>query len=171
MTEHNQPIFEEKQRFGKGWSLILFFPLAVVSVLLLYACYQQLILGKPFGDHPAPDGLLAGLTLLVLITLLSLMMLRLETRVDEWTAGFRWYPFMKNMRTISRTELEKAEVINYGFVGYGIRLSKHGWVHNTAGNKGLKLTKKNKRSIVLGTQKPEELTAFIQTHWKEMTNP
>ena len=32
---------------------------------------------------------------------------------------------------------------------------------------GLKLTMKNKRSIVLGTQKPEELSAYIRENWKE----
>jgi len=160
-------VFEEIQQFGKGWTLLLYLPLGMVSLLMLYACFRQFIMGQPFGDHPAPDAVLAFITLLVLGLLVSLILMRLETRVDEWGAGFRWRPFMKKMRMHNRSNIEKAEVIDYGFVGYGIRLSRHGWVHNTSGKMGLKLTMKNKRSIVLGTQKPEELSAYIRENWKE----
>lgn len=164
-------IFEERQRFGSGWTLLIYLPLGGVSLLMLYACYRQLMMKEPFGDHPAPDAVLICVSALVWITLASLMLMRLETRIDEWSAGYRWYPFMRKMKIINRADVEKAEVINYGFVGYGIRYSKHGWVHNTAGNKGLKLTKKNKRSVVLGTQRPEELSAFITQYWKETATP
>lgn len=51
------------------------------------------------------------------------------------------------------------KVINYGFVGgWGIRLwTKYGTVYNVSGNKGLFIKLKNGKTMVIGTQKSQEL--------------
>jgi hypothetical protein len=71
-------------------------------------------------------------------------------------------PFVK--KTIYWRDVEKAEVINYGWVGgWGLRKSrKYGTVYNTSGSKGLHLVLKNGKQMVIGTQKEKELKAFLE---------
>ena len=57
-----------------------------------------------------------------------------------------------------------AEIVNYGFVGgWGIRLwTKYGTVYNMRGNKGLAIALTDGNKFLIGTQKPEELTAILE---------
>ena len=53
--------------------------------------------------------------------------------------------------------------MNYGFVGYGIRLgSKYGTVYNMKGNRGLAIELNNGKKFVIGTQKEMELKNVVE---------
>ncbi|MGB5272717.1 MAG: hypothetical protein WBN39_01570, partial [Flavobacteriaceae bacterium] len=59
-------------------------------------------------------------------------------------------------------DIDKAEIIKYRFVGFGIRLSfKYGTVYNIKGNLGMALHLKDGKKYLIGTQKPEELQKAI----------
>lgn len=65
-------------------------------------------------------------------------------------------------KKLNWSEIKNLEVIQYGFVGYGIRVSsKYNIVYNTSGNKGLLITLKNGRNVLVGTQKEADLKMFI----------
>ena len=60
-------------------------------------------------------------------------------------------------------DIEEAELIKYGFVGYGIRLSiKYGSVYNVKGDKGLRITLKNGKKYLIGTQTPDNLKGVVK---------
>ena len=46
------PRFREEQRFGQWWLWILVGSLVAMQ---WWGFYQQIVLGKPWGDRPAPD--------------------------------------------------------------------------------------------------------------------
>lgn len=88
-------------------------------------------------------------------------MIRLETNITKESIAFRFFPFVK--RNYSFNEIETYKVIDYGFVGgWGIRYTmKYGTVYNTKGTKGLFIKLKGGKTIVIGTQKPEELQKIL----------
>lgn len=46
--------------------------------------------------------------------------MRLKAEINEKEIKMRFFPFVS--KRISREEVKSAEIVNYGFVGYGIRL-------------------------------------------------
>jgi hypothetical protein len=66
-------------------------------------------------------------------------------------------------KKIDWEEVANAQVVDYGFVGgWGIRLfTSYGTVYNIRGRFGLALELKSGKKLLIGTQKPEALKAFI----------
>ena len=59
--------------------------------------------------------------------------------------------------------------VHYGFVGgWGIRFfTAYGTVYNMRGTKGLAINLEKGKKFLIGTQKPDLLNQFIQTHFSE----
>jgi predicted membrane protein len=154
--------FEEKQQFRQKAMYLVYFILLALLALFIYADVQQLILHIPFGAKPASDLFLVFITVFLLAFLLLFYKIKLETIITGESVFFRWKPFKKAYTQISWSEIEKAEITNYGSVGYGFRLTPQGTVHNVAGDKGLRLVLKSGKKLILGTQKPNELAEYLQ---------
>ncbi len=158
-------IFEEQQRFTQWWLWLL---LLGVSVLPIIGIYQQLILGKTFGNKPMSD---TGLIIFAIFTFLLLglfYVMRLDTKINREHIYFKFYPFLE--KKIAWEEIQSAEIVDYGFVGYGIRIgTKYGTVYNTSGSKGLALRTKKGKQLCLGTQKPEILAQWLAQQQIDLT--
>jgi hypothetical protein len=104
---------------------------------------------------------------LLLVTLVPLVLiwffryLEMETRITGDAIHIDYSPIVK--KTLQWKNIEKAEIISYGFVGFGLRLSiRYGTVFNVKGNQGLQLQLKSGRKILIGTQQPETLGEVAQ---------
>lgn len=153
-----QATFVEEQKFTQWW---LWLMLGLVGLMPLIAIYQQIILGRPIGDNPLSNLGLVFATLFVygLIALFGSM--KLTTHIDTTGIYMRYFPFAR--KRVLWSEVKSAEVVDYGFVGYGIRFgSRYGIVYNTSGSKGLAIEKTNGKRFVIGTQRPEELRLFLK---------
>jgi hypothetical protein len=124
--------------------------------------FQQIILDKPFGNNPTSD---LGLVLFFAGTLLIIGLfwyLELRTEIDETGIRVRLRPISKEFFTWD--QIEHAEIITYGFVGYGLRFSsKYGTVYNARGNKGLSIRLKSGSRYVIGTQNPDDISQVLRT--------
>jgi hypothetical protein len=69
--------------------------------------------------------------------------------------------FSEDVPKVWWSEINKVEIISYGFVGYGWRLTQYGTIYNIGGNMGLRLHLKSGKKVVLGTQKTKELANFL----------
>lgn len=99
--------------------------------------------------------------LLPIVILSFFYVASLKTDVDSTGIRIRYFPMWQTH--IPWEQIESAELIKYGFVGYGIRFSiRHGTVYNAKGNRGLQIVKKNGGKVLLGTQRPEELLAAVK---------
>lgn len=151
-------LFEEKQRFSYWWMWALaLLPLG----LALYGCYTQLLIGEPFGSRPMSN---TGLVLFTLFSLGFAVLFRmhlLTTQITNQTLTVRFYPYVT--RVVRWEEIERYEVIPYGFVGgWGIRLwTQYGTVYNVKSGKGLHVILKNKKQFLVGTQQPKALEACL----------
>jgi hypothetical protein len=157
--------FEEKQAFRQKTMYLVFALLLLLTGVLIYGDIQQLILGKAFGSKPAANYVLVITTLFLLIMLvLSYMAIiaELQTVITDKGVCFRLTPFRKAFRQLDWSNIDAIEIINYGFAGLGLRLTPYGKVYNAGGNSGLKLVLKSGKKVILGTQKPEELSNFLR---------
>ncbi|WP_288423888.1 hypothetical protein [uncultured Spirosoma sp.] len=137
--------FTESQRFRQWWLWAIM--LGVTALL--------------FVMFAGVAGLwLSWLT--ILLASLLLLSCRLDTRYDQAGIHYRFWPFMR-WRTIAWADVSRASVTQYDFVGYGIRWNFGEWVYNIAGNQGLRIETVAGKRILLGTQRPDELRAFLQT--------
>jgi len=149
--------FNEEQQFRQGWMYIVYLILIAILALLFYADVRQIIFARPFGDKPASNVALLLVTFFILLMLVFFYLLKLETLITDEAVFFRWRPFQVKYKSFPWSQIEKAEIVNYGFVGYGWRWTSFGIVNNVSGQTGLRVQLKSGKKIVFGTQKPGEL--------------
>jgi Family of unknown function (DUF6141) len=155
--------FREAQHFTQWWLWII---VLGVAALAWWAFIQQIFVGKPIGDNPAPDWAVVliwvvfGLGLPFMFETLTLVV---EVMPDAVRVRFR--PFTKRIIPISSISHVEARQYNalkeYG--GWGIK----GWsakkmAYNVKGHWGVELTLGGDRKVLLGTQRPQELAAAIE---------
>jgi hypothetical protein len=158
-------LFKESQRFTQWWLWVI---LIAIGILPVAGIFQQLILGEEFGDKPMSDFGLILFPVFVFAILGLFVTMRLKTKIDQTEIRMSFNPFVK--KRIKWTEIKKAEVVNYGFVGgWGIRLSfKYGTVYNIKGNMGLAIELRNGKRFVIGTQKEKELGSIVEKQLKSI---
>ena len=149
-------VFQESQKFTQIW---LWAILLGLNGLFIYGLYRQLVLEEDFGTNSMSNlGLIITALLLVLFSVFFYT-LELRTHIDRLQIRIHFFPLFK--RTYRWEDIASAEVVKRLVLGYGIRVSPEGTVYNIKGNRLLKLTFKDGKSILIGTQKPDELTAFL----------
>lgn len=147
--------FKEEQKFSQWWIWLI---LLLVGIVPIYGIYKQLIMKEQFGDKPMSD---IGLVIFALVTVGVIALfyyIRLKTDINKYEISFSFSPFTK--KKIKWMDVKTAKVINYGFIGgYGIRLgTKYGTVYNISGKKGLFIELKSGKKLLIGTQRPNELS-------------
>ena len=143
--------FTETQHFRQWWVWVFmgFSVLIFVGSLLSVGAYENSI------------GWLGTIPMLLIVWLMYIW--RLDTRLDSDSVHYRIYPLLR-WRMIPWNTIRSVCVVEYGFVGYGIRWGSEGWIYNVAGNKGLRVVFLDNRKITIGTQRPDELQTFLTTH-------
>lgn len=99
---------------------------------------------------------------------LLVLFVSLKTEVARRGAvvvGF--HPLRRGRRTIRAADITAAEAVRYDpvreFGGYGWRIGRHGSrAYNVAGNRGVRLQLADGRSVLIGSQRPDELAAAIR---------
>jgi hypothetical protein len=103
---------------------------------------------------------MVSISLVALISYL-LWYTRLDTIIDFEGLTYRFAPFHRSPRHISWDKVTVAVVRQYRpiveYGGWGLRWGFSGLAYNVSGNMGLQLILENRRRILIGTQKPEEL--------------
>ncbi|WP_375559992.1 hypothetical protein ACE193_20080 [Bernardetia sp. OM2101] len=148
MENHNEKIeesiFEEKQYLYKNkvMAFICFVVFLVTLASLMQGKLNTINLATAFST----------LGVLILITVL----LSLKIKVFSESIQITMLPFVIN-KTIKKSDILKAEDVKYNPIldwgGWGIRLNFKGIAYNMYGNRGVKLTMKSGRIILLGSQK------------------
>ena len=156
-------LFHEKQKFTQWWLwLLLLFPLGHI----LFVFFSPIFTGLESTSGNLSLSLIMSrdnwiILFITLFIALLFLMVRMETKIDSDKIRVKHLFFVK--KTFPFEEIKSVELITYGFVGYGIRISlKHGTVYNVKGNKGLFLTLKNGKKYLIGTQRPDEMGKVVE---------
>ena len=139
-----EPIFEEEQKAYKNKTIL--FVCFVVSLITL-ASFMQ-------GKLNTTNLVAAFSTLGILFVLTAF--LNLKTKIFTDSIQVTMFPFLIN-KTIKKEDILKAEDVKYNplldWGGWGIKINFKGIAYNMYGNRGVKLTMKNGKIILLGSQK------------------
>lgn len=163
---NNEILFTERQKIKHWW---LWLTLIGINVLFLFRVIKQVVGGQQFGDKPMSNtGLLitAGLTFLLTLLFWSI---RLETQIRQDGIYVRLFPFHIAYKHYLWDKLTKSYVRQYSAIteygGWGLRLGLFGkgTAYNISGNKGLQLEFTNNTKLLIGTNKPDELTKTLST--------
>ena len=153
-------IEQQKLRHNLLWSVALISPLLALISLLVY----QYSTGILVGDKP-----MSNLSLLILIfcygtpAVLILLYVRLTTIISDESISYGWNIPIKDLNVIKLEAIKSCEVIEYGFVGWGYRITKrYGTVFNVDGSKGLQIETKSGYKVLIGTDHAEELKKMIE---------
>jgi hypothetical protein len=152
-------LFRERQRFRQVWLWVLI--LGIAALFWLGFVYQVL-LGGAFGNRPASDVQLAIITGLVGVGLpYFFYKMSLTTEVVPGELRVRFWPFHLKPVTIVLHELREYEKVTYDpimeYGGWGVRWGFNGKAYNVYGDKGVKLYFYNRKPLLIGSQKPDEL--------------
>lgn len=158
-------VFTEKQKFRQWWVILM---LSGLIALIAYAIISQLFMGKTFGQNPMNNFGLILTALFVLLLSVLILIIRLETHISSEGIKVRFFPFHSKFRKFSWDEISQCYVREYApigeFGGWGLRFGFFGqgnaW--NVAGNKGLQIEFKNRKKLLIGTQKPELMTETLE---------
>ena len=152
--------FTETQKFTQWWLWLI---LISIGILPVVGIYKQLYLGEPMGDKPMSDEGLIVFFVFVFALIAFFWMIQLRTKITQQDIKINFFPLTK--RAVKWSEVEKAQIVNYGFVGgWGIRFwTNYGTVYNIKGKMGLALELKNGKKFLIGSQKIDELKAFLDS--------
>jgi len=167
-------VFYERQRFTQWWLFVL---LISVNILFLYGCIMQIGLGESFGNKPMSDVKLMVITAITMLITVSFFFIRLDTVINKEGVYFRMFPFHPRFKfipwdNISQVDVRKINPIGelggwgirfklFNFGGSGISFGINTQSYTLSGNKVLKLSLINNKSIYIGTQMPDELSEFL----------
>ncbi len=144
--------FQEKQRFSQWWLWAL---LCVICFFIFKPVYKAISLNQNLSSDQWVGMIIIGLIVLLLLVI------SLEIKIDTNGIYVKFFPFVPRYKFFARNEIQNAFVRKYSplreYGGWGYRIGGGGVAYNVKGNKGLQLKFKNGKSLLIGTQKPEEL--------------
>jgi hypothetical protein len=132
----------------------------------VWAIFQQLVMGSPFGNNPAPDYVLVVLVVIVGGGLpLFMYSTGLDTEVRDCGTCIRFRPFHRKWVVFGFESIQKAEASTYSplkdYGGWGIRYGRKGKAYNVSGNKGVLLTLRDGKNVLIGSKNHEVLCSAI----------
>ena len=167
MDETTQDIFRETQWLVRAhWWLAAL--IAVAPIVGWWALVQQVILHRPFGNHPGPDWVVwlmwavCGLAMPVL-----LFAARMTIRVTGNGLRVTYFPLLA--RTLPFSAIKSCEPVEYhplrDFGGWGIHSSaRFGLAYTVGGNQGVELELADGKRMMLGSQRSMELASTLRAY-------
>ena len=90
----------------------------------------------------------------------------LDVQLSNEAIHMRFWPFHFKPRTFYFSDIDNAEPVTYSplkdYGGWGIRYGAKGKAYNVSGNQGVVITLKTGQSILIGSQRHEELSSLIK---------
>jgi hypothetical protein len=155
-------LFKEEQRFKQWWIwLILVVTLLALIVPLINAITEeQASLSSSGNARFIVYGVLAVLFLVPAITVI--LFIKLKTKITEKCIYVAYFPFVRQWKEISLSEIKKYEIRKYRpmleYGGYGMKKRrKAGQAFSISGNMGLQLYLKNGKKLLIGTHKKQAM--------------
>ncbi|MFD2721439.1 hypothetical protein ACFST9_22180 [Hymenobacter monticola] len=148
-------LFLERQVFIRRWWPLLLAPAIVVATL------WWLVPAKPNQAEWSA----AVASVVVVLSIGLLLTLRLETRLDAAGVHYRLFPLQWAWRSRPWTEIAQAYVRSYDplgeYGGWGLKGTSTNRALNISGDQGLQLELRDGSRLLLGTQRPAEITQAL----------
>lgn len=173
-------IYREEQSFRQS-----FIPWIMLAVILFMFAgfgvgfYQQLYLGKPYGDEPMSNNGLIWSSILsfVFVSAVFIFLLGGNLVTEIWSDGIRYKftPLIRKVKHIPLADMSSVKVEKYNpileFGGWGLRkrFLTRKTAYNIRGRTGIRVIMKNGSQIMFGTQKQEDMKRAVDKMLKQNT--
>lgn len=163
MTEE-APYFREAQKFRQFWLWLAIVP---AVALAWWGFLYQVILGREFGERPAPDWVLILIWLVFGIAFPWLFTkIQLETEVRRDGLHVKFFPFHRKFEHHPIDQIERWEARTYRpireYGGWGLRWGwTSGKAYNVSGNRGVQLVLEGGKKLLIGSQRADELALAL----------
>ena len=193
--KRNNNTFYEYQQLKRWFILLVFVPLNAVFIT---GCIIQIGLGKPWGNNPMPNEGLIILSVLMILFMVNMLYTNLKTAIDKDGIHIRiWlFPFYSKSKSFLWEEISDIAIKKYNpiltYGGWGIRtnfsnlnfslgkikyppkrginLGINSIAYTMSGNTGIQFVFQNKQRVLIGTNKPEELSETLMQLGKSESN-
>lgn len=158
-------LFRETQKFRQWWLWLI---LMGINGLFLFGIFMQVIGGQKFGDKPMSDSQLIIATIFTIILTLLFTSIRLETIIKNDGIYVRFFPLHLKFKHYSWERLTKSYIRQYSAIseygGWGLRIGIFGKgnAYNVSGDDGLQLEFIDNKKLLIGTNKPDDLSQILQ---------
>jgi hypothetical protein len=153
-------VFKEKQRFNQWWLYAIF---ALVIVVIIGGIYKE-----SEGFQNFEDPLFVLFSLAAFLPMAFILFLRQDTRIDSEGITTKFYPMGFSRKYFAWKEIEKVYVRKYSplaeYGGWGIRGIGRKKAYNSAGNLGIQIVTIDKKTFLIGTQKPDAARAVLNQY-------
>lgn len=153
-------VFEEEQRFNQWWLYAIF---ALVILVIIGGIYKE---SEGFRNFEDPVYVLFSLA--VFLPMAFILFLRQDTRIDSDGITTKFYPMGFSRRYFAWKKIEKVYVRKYSpiaeYGGWGIRGIRRKKAYNVAGNLGIQIVTIDKKTFLIGTQKPDAARAVLSQY-------
>ena len=168
MTKENNITFHEEQQFRQTWVWVI---LVIPTVILWYIAIQELVFGNTVGNsNMSKEMLFAFWFGFGALFPLFFYKLKLITQVRQDGLYIRFAPVHFSFKKIPLDNLKKHYVCVYNpileYGGWGIKHGLKGKTYNVSGNRGVQLKFTDKKDLLIGSQKPEQLDGAIEKYLK-----
>ena len=158
----NEPFYSERQRFRQWWLWVL---VLIGPAISAWAIFQQLVMGSPFGNNPAPDYVLVLLVVIVGGIPLFMYCTGLDTEVRDCGVRICFRPFHRKWVVFGFENIQNADTHTYSalkdYGGWGIRYGRKGKAYNVSGNEGVLLTLQDGNNVLIGSKNHQVLCSAI----------
>jgi len=163
MDEHFA-LFHEEQRFTQWWVWLI---ILVGIAPAWYIWWKQVVLREASGSDPTSEWtawiVWLGAGVLLPVFLASM---RLVTQVRHDGIYLRFIPFHWRWVRIEPERIKGVQARTYNplleYGGCGIRYGARGKAYTISGNRGVELEFANGRTLLIGSQRAEELASVIR---------
>jgi hypothetical protein len=165
MSSAPTPLFSESQTFSPVLVRLVFFSFAL---LFAYGVIQQEFFHAPFGDKPAPTGVLIMLCLMLIGLGSFFSATRLQTEITEEGIRYRFSPIQRNFTFIAFHEMRTLcvrtyrPIAEYGGWGYRTGFWRRGNALSIWGTSGIQIVRTSGAALLLGTRKEKEVIEVLE---------
>jgi hypothetical protein len=160
-------LFTERQKLNQWWIWLI-----MMGINAVFIC---IILMQYLNTQQINIGMVAGLGINNIMTVLMFSILRLDTEITDEGINVRFFPFHLSFIKIEWGKITKSYVREYRplkeYGGWGIKYgySGQGKAYSVSCNKGIQLVLADGSRLLIGTNKAEEVKEILQRsgHLKE----
>jgi hypothetical protein len=167
----SEVVFYEKQRFPLRRIAVA---LAAPPCFMLGLLVWQVLLGHPWGRQPMSNANVVGWTIFLWIVYFRLITVRLvievrggEVQDRELLVGLRG---LWRARRVPLGDIQSVETVTFDpqrdYGGYGIRSNRQGTACIASGKRGVRLKFAKGATLVIGSQRSEELAGILSSSAK-----
>jgi hypothetical protein len=167
-------LFREVQTFGWPWPGMLIVVIGLVTagaVMVPFGLgmWQQLVMGRPWGDKPMPDAMLYVVgPLAILLSLLPFALLFSRLLVEVRTDGMRIELVrFRRPQVIARAEVREARAARIRWSGWGASDTPFRRVYRMAGSDGVEIERTRGKKVVVGSERARALLDAVRRMMEE----